>query len=142
MRGHLARLVAVVAVLAGVAVLPWPQCPDGMIVDAVYLDQGASPAMAVAGVNDHPQDTAALCTAHSASGAPARVADSSGGSGDVGGVLATCLTFLVAVLAVIAGLSPCWLRSFVRLHAPRPGARVCTIGLRAPSLAQLRVLRT
>jgi hypothetical protein len=148
------RLVAVVAVLVGVAVWQGPQCPNGMIADAAYLTHDASPpmavaagqhcalAMAMAGVSDHPQDTAALCTAPSARGALPLVADSSGSFGDMGVVLATCLVFLVAVLAAVAGLSPWRLRSVVRRHAPGPGVRVCTIAVRAPSLAQLRVLRT
>ncbi len=125
-----------------------------MIVGAAYLTQGASPAMAVvasedwgvamvmAGVNGHPQDTAAQGTAHSALCAHARVGGSPSSSGDMGSVLATCLAFLVAVLAVIVGLYPSWLRTFVRIHAPGRGARVCAIAVRAPSLSQLCVLRT
>ncbi|MGH3997802.1 MAG: hypothetical protein ACRDTJ_10105 [Pseudonocardiaceae bacterium] len=152
--GRLARLVAVVAVLAGLAVLQAPQCTDGMIAGAGYLTQGASPAMAVVarqdlgvamvmtGVNRHPQGTAAQGTAHSALGAHAGVGGSPSRSGDMGGVLATCLAFLVAFLVVIVGLYPSWLRTFVRIHAPGHEARVCAIAVRAPSLSQLCVLRT
>ncbi len=126
-----------------------------MIADAAYLTPGASPAMAVvagqdcglamamAGVNDHhPQDNAALCTAHRAPGALARVGGRSAGCGGMGGVLATCLAFLVTVLTALTGLNPSWLRTSVRLHAPGPRAMVHAIAVRAPSLARLRVLRT
>lgn len=124
-----------------------------MIVDAAYPTHGASPPMAVTAgqdcglamamteVNDHPQDTAALCTPHHAP-ALARVGGSSSGSGDMGGVLATCLAFLVTVLTALAALYPSWLRTFVRLHTPGAVVRVWAIAVRALSLGKLCVLRT
>ncbi|MGH3944273.1 MAG: hypothetical protein ACRDSI_04390 [Pseudonocardiaceae bacterium] len=136
------------------AVLQAPQCPDGMIADTAYLTQGAGSALAVVasadwgvamvmtGVDGHPQDTAGQGTAPSALGAHAGVGGSPFSSGDMGGVLAICLAFLVAVLAVIAVLYPSWLRTFVRMHAPGRGARVCAIAVGAPGLLQLCVLRT
>ncbi|MGH7747517.1 MAG: hypothetical protein ACREQ5_22575 [Candidatus Dormibacteria bacterium] len=132
-------------------VLQWPQCPDGMIAEAVYLTPGASPSMAVAAgqdcglammmtrVDDHPQGTAA---SHHAPGALARVGGNASGSCDMGGVLATCLAFLVTVLTALTALNPSWLRSVVRLNAPGPGVTVWAIAVRAPTLGQLCVLRT
>lgn len=109
---------------------------------AVTAGQDCGLAMAMTEVNDHPQDSAALCTPHRAPGSLARVGGSSSGSGDMGGVLATCLAFLVTVLTALAALYPSWLRSVVRLHAPGPGVRVWAIAVRALSLGQLCVLRT
>lgn len=134
------RLVAVVAVIAGLVLLQAPRCTDGMVA-GMSMAAGASPAMivgtshddgaplAIDGVPGHPQDAAAVA------------ADESG-SGGMGSVLATCLAFLVLVLVAVAGLASGGLRAVVRVRPAGLVAMVRTIPLRAPSLAQLCVLRT
>lgn len=68
--------------------------------------------------------------------------DGSPGSPGQGGMLAACLAFIVAVVAVIVGLRPPWLRTFVPVLMSRRAVVVRTVHPRAPSLAELCLLRT
>ncbi|MGH3908574.1 MAG: hypothetical protein ACRDTE_30970 [Pseudonocardiaceae bacterium] len=151
--GQLARLVAVLAVLAGLVLLHSPHCTDGMSAlphlaassgTATTAVCGSSAAMTEAG--SRPAQMAhqlpAVCPAAGAAGAVAAAAGTSPGSGGMGGVLAICLAFIVAVLATVAGLWPSWQQ--VALVA-QPYKRTVAIGAvipRAQSLAELCLWRT
>ncbi|MGH4016122.1 MAG: hypothetical protein ACRDSL_19805 [Pseudonocardiaceae bacterium] len=159
-RAYLARLVAVAAVLAGLALAHGLQCTDGMTA-AMHAAPGASmavgtaqdcgsPAAAMAAVDGYvpervaPADTSdrltALCTVPG--GAVALAGDNTPGSRGLGGVLATCLAFIVAVVAAVVALRPTGPRRIVRmLRSVRLAVNRAAL-LRAPSLAELCLLRT
>jgi hypothetical protein len=138
------RLVAVVAVLIGVVVLQGPRCSDGMIAAMALGIHAASPVaadvpaadcgptMTMTAVITSPQHTAARCTADHPPGDPARGASHSSGLDDPRGVLGSCLALVVTVLAAIAAVDLRWIRS---------KTRVCAVGLHAPNLTQLCLLR-
>ena len=128
------RLVAVIAVLVGLALLHSPRCADGMIATGSMAHSGGS-GMAAGGVQGCADPVAAANT-------PVRTGNSLPGAGDMGGILATCLTFLVMVLVAISVLCPAWLRIVVTRRVPERRAMIRPIWLQAPSLAELCVLRT
>lgn len=159
-RGPLARLVVVVGVLAGLVFAHGLQCTDGMTAMAIKqvatsgmalsaAQDGAAPAV-MAGVASHsPDDVAAAGAAHQvaavagAAGVFALVGERSPGSHGLGGVLAACLVFIVAVVAMIVGLRPSLLRIFVAVLMFGRGRRVIrVVAPRSPSLAELCLLRT
>lgn len=130
------RLVAVVAVLAGVLLALGLRCTDGMMAEMPMVHGTNS---MVVGAK---QDGAHLAAMAAGASLLAHVEASSPASSGMGGVLATCVALLVMVLVAVAGLRPAWLRIFVQARAPGRVAMICAIGLRAPGLAQLCVLRT
>ncbi|MEU0470700.1 hypothetical protein ABZ215_42465 [Amycolatopsis sp. NPDC006131] len=159
-RGYLARLVAVVAVLAGLVLAHGLQCNDGMTVmhaasgasmaaDATH-DCGAA-AVTAAAVDvvspesippvEASQRLADRCTA-SHTRAVVLAAGSSPGSHGLGGLLATCLAFIVAVVAALVGLRPTGLRGIVPMLRSARVAMMRAALPRAPSLAELCLLRT
>lgn len=128
-RGSLARLVVVIGVLAGVVFAHGVQCTDGMTTMAVK--QVASSSMALGAGQD------------AAPAVIAFVGDSSPGSHGPGGVLAACLMFIVAVVAVSVGLRSALFRIFVAVLTFGGGRRVFrVVAPRAPKLAELCLLRT
>jgi hypothetical protein len=145
-RGFLARLVAVVAVLAGVVLVQGLQCAGGMSGMHVASGMTCSHPVAMDSVDGHfTQETVTSAEADQlptsgcavASGATDSHLDSDG----LGGVLAACLAYLVAVVAAMTGLRPIMLRCVDRLrfvHAPT----IRRVLSRAPSLAELCLLRT
>lgn len=159
-RGCLARLVVAVGVLAGVVFAHGVQCTDGMSAMAIKQVASSSTALGavqdgavvavMAGVAGHsPGDLAAAGAAHQVTAVPgeagvmALVGDSSPGSHGLGDVLAACLVFIVAVVAVSVGLRPSLLRIFVAVLMFGRGRRVIrVVAPRAPSLAELCLLRT
>ncbi|MFI7676315.1 hypothetical protein [Actinophytocola sp. NPDC049390] len=154
-RGRLARLVAVLAVLAGLAVAVGLQCTDGM---AMPMAHGATSAGASAPCGSqadmtasHPEasgmpaDTgqlAAACPVLGAAVALANADEGSSRSGGLGGVLATCLAFILAVVAAMAVLRPSHFRGVVRMLRPARVAVTRALRPQAPSLAELCLLRT
>lgn len=138
-RGQLARLVAVLAVLAGVAFAVGLQCTEGMAMpmahgmgqvethiacDFAASHEGSSTEMRVA---------AAPCAAESGG-----MLDHQG----LGGTLATCLALLFAVVAAVAALPPSRLR---RLMTASRRVRVVVapaVWSRTPRLEELCLLRT
>ncbi|MFJ8814827.1 DUF6153 family protein [Amycolatopsis thermoflava] len=143
-RGHLARLVAVLAVLAGLVLLHSPHCTDGMSAmphlsasagSATMTDAGSQPAAMVG-------QFSAVCPAIEAEGAGVVAVGSSHGSDGMGGLLATCLAFIVAVLATLLGLRPSWRAVGLMARLPERVARIRAVLPRAPSLAELCLLRT
>jgi hypothetical protein len=60
----------------------------------------------------------------------------------LGGMLATCLAFIVAAVAAVAGLRPSGRRSIVGALEAARVAVIRTAQPRAPNLAQLCLLRT
>ncbi|MGH3927062.1 MAG: hypothetical protein ACRDTT_30045 [Pseudonocardiaceae bacterium] len=160
-RGYLARPVAVVGVLAGLVLGNGVQCTDDMT--AMAIEHVASSGMAVGAAQDDAAPAAkarveryfsdqataaeptlqitAVCVVPGAAAVSPLAGDGSPGSPGQGGVLA-CLAFIVAVVAVIVGLRPPWLRTFVLVLMPRRAAVIRTVHPRAPSLAELCLLRT
>jgi hypothetical protein len=135
MRGHLARFVAVLAVLAGLALAVGLQCTDGTAAMPMDMAGAAvecgSPSMVAEQAGHHVVD-------------PCLPADASGASGfdGLGGVLATCLAFIIAVVAAAVLLRP--LRAsgvFKALQLVRVSV-FTALRPRAPSLAELCLLRT
>ncbi|NNH70579.1 hypothetical protein HLB23_12020 [Nocardia uniformis] len=133
-RGVSARLLAVLAALAGIALVHGLQCEDGMPVP-VSMSHSMTHSVETVGAADGPMD-------HLVTGALDAVENVIGAPMTLGGLLAACL---VAILAW-------WSASALRM--PRPIAAVaCPIRAgprratrtalpRAPTLAQLCVLRT
>ncbi|MCI2420640.1 hypothetical protein MOQ72_24620 [Saccharopolyspora sp. K220] len=141
-RGPLARLVAVLTVVAGLALLHTPQCADGM-----------TPAVHMAAAVDHmgsapcPASVAASADAagvHDQHLGTAIVASHAGGE-DVAsfhsGMLMSCLALLIVALGMLAILRRPDMSVVMRLREtgvpatrPNPTPR--------PNLAQLCVLRT
>jgi len=161
-RECLARFVVVVGVLAGLVLGHGVQCTDGMTAMATEhvaslgmalgaAPDGAAPA-AMVGVERHfPDDVTAANPAHkvtavSVVAGAAAVSPLAGGgpfgSHGLGGRLAACLAFIVAVVAVIVGLRPAWLESFVPVLMSGLAAVVRIVHPGGPSLAELCLLRT
>lgn len=162
-RGYLARLVAVVGVLAGLVLANGVYCTDGMIA-TMATEHVASSGMAVGTAQDrtapaakvrverHSSDhltaaepthrVTAVCAVPGAAGVLAFAGQGSPGAPGQGGVLAACLAFIVAVVAVIVGLRPGWLRVFVAVLMSGPATVIRIVQSRAPSLAELCLLRT
>jgi hypothetical protein len=155
-RGHLARLVAVLAVLAGLVLLHSPHCTDGMSAlphlaasvgsgtasatascgsSARMLEAGSQPATMV-------DQLAAVCPVVGAAGVGTVAAGSSHGADGMGGLLATCLAFIVAVLATLLGVRPSWQQVGLVARLSERAARIRAVVPRAPSLAELCLLRT
>jgi hypothetical protein len=147
-RGHLARLVVVVAVLAGLGLAVGLQCTGGM---AMPMAQGASSADVVmscgslkpAASSDHDVPgnmghrgtTCAMPAAFAGNG--------SMGSHGLGGVIATCLVFFLAVVAAVATLlRPGGFATISRMPRSVPVAAIRDVRPRALSLAELCLLRT
>lgn len=149
-RGHRARLVVAVAVFLGLALAVGFQCASGMATAASAPQRCAAqvPMASAPGVSPEraepmvigPQ-VAAACVAPVAAGG-AGAGDGSPGSQGLGGVLMICLTFIVAVVAAVAGLRPTGPRSVVRMVRSAPVLVIRVIQPRAPSLAELCLLRT
>jgi hypothetical protein len=152
-RGHLARLVAVLAVLAGLVLLHSPHCTDGMTTMphlAASVGSGTATAAASCGssatmteAGNQPATMAARPAAVCpAAGVGAVAVGSSHGSDGVGGLLATCLAFIVAVLAALLGVRPFWRQVGLVARLSDCATRIRAVVPRAPSLAELCVLRT
>jgi hypothetical protein len=159
-RSYLARLAVVVGVLAGLVLANGMQCTDGMTAMALEhvassstmlgAAQDGAVAGVMAGVASHsPDDLTAAETAHQVTAVPhaagvfAPVGDGSPGSHGLGGGLAACLVFIVAVVAGIVGLRPWLLRIFAAVLMFGRGRRVIrVVAPRAASLAELCLLRT
>jgi hypothetical protein len=151
-RGYLARLVAMVAVLAGLALAHGLQCTDGMTVMpagpgtgmpvGVHGD-GASAIARIDGVSMNgvaPVDTDQRHPdGHPAVFVPA--GDSTPGSTGLGGVLAACLAIIVAVVVAAAGSRPTGFRIVVRMLRSVRVPVASTALPRAPSLSALCLLR-
>lgn len=151
-RGHLARLVAVLAVLAGLVLLHSPHCTDGMTAmphlatsagsgtATAAISCGSSATMTEAGSQPATMahQLAAVCPAV----AGVVAAGSSHGSDGMGGLLATCLAFIVAVLATLLGLRPSWQQVALIARLSERVTRIRAVVPRAPSLAELCLLRT
>ena len=153
-RGHLARLVAVVAVLAGLALAVGLQCTDGMAMPMAHAatsataatDCGPPATMAADHRPGHvvPADTGpppAACPALDMAGTFASAHDGASGTHDLGGLLATCLAFLIAAVTAVAVLRPAVVRGVVRMLPPVRVAVIRAVRPRAPNLAELCVLR-
>lgn len=152
------------AVLAGLGFAVGLQCTDGMATGMasampmpMSIAHGANSANSTAGAFDSPTtmaaspadrrmapaDTDLLTATSSAPVAAFAVApDDSPSSSGLGGVLATCLAFILAVVAAVATLRPGRLRSVARLLRPARATVIRALRPRAPSLAELCVLRT
>ncbi|MGW5051410.1 hypothetical protein [Actinokineospora sp. NPDC004072] len=160
-RGRLARLVVALAVLAGLGLAVGLQCTDGMATGMTMAmpmahgansagtvrDCGSSAAMTASHVSERvaPAETSQLtvpCAAPGAAGAFILVEGDAPGSGGLGGVLATCLAFILAVVAAVVALRPGHVRSIVRMLRPVRVVVIRAIRPRSPSLAELCVLRT
>lgn len=160
--GHLlARLVVVVGVLAGLVLVHGVQCTDGMTAMATEHVANSSMAAgsiqhgttaATAGIEHHsPDDITAAHAAHRVTAAytltaATAVSPLAGvntlGSHGLCGWLAGCLVLMVAVMAIIVGLRPVWLRIFASGLTSRRAALIHTVHPRALSLTELCLLRT
>lgn len=135
-RGPFARLMAVLTVVAGLALLNTPQCADGMtpVVHVIADHTAASGSMAM----DH-EGSAAV--EHPLTAPDQAVATTPSPVGLGTSALMTCLTLLILTLAVLVILRrpeiPLGVWFFDR-HAP-PSRRRRVL---RPNLAQLCVLRT
>lgn len=146
-RGYLGRLVVVTAVLAGLVLLHSPACADSMMpamamaphpsttslpaLDMSRMEtpteMGAAPEAAPTAVAHHPVDPRGAVS----SGPPNDAPDD--GRGGAGGVLATCLVFIVAALAALRSTRPSADLSAITVlrvdarprcaRGPRPGSR-------------------
>jgi hypothetical protein len=143
-RGHLARLVAVLAVLAGLGYAVGLQCTGGMTTDMVMAHGTTSTDTVVA--CQSPLATSNTVEHADTRQCPAPVfavaADDSSSFDGLGGVLATCLAFLIAVVAAVATLRPGHLRGVGGMSRP---VRMTVLRAGRPqplTLAELCVLRT
>jgi hypothetical protein len=167
-RGHIARLVAVVAVLAGLLWLHSLPCADGMTADDAmthgpntlgHSDVGAAfgPAidmtMNITGCA-HPATASAPMPAMATTIGTAiatvthtawagLVGQHSPDPDGTGGALATCLLFIVAALGTLVGLlrAGTLLVATVQLTRARPGAAARAALMHPPRLSELCVLR-
>ena len=126
----LARVVAVVGVLAGVVLALGMSCPHSMTA-VMATEHVAASGMAIGTTQDY---TAAVAMASARDGLPHCPSQH--------GVLGACLTFIVAAIAVFARRRTGALRIFVPISMSRRPTVIRTAGLRAPSLAELCLLRT
>ncbi|MCE7004578.1 DUF6153 family protein [Kibdelosporangium philippinense] len=121
-RGSLARLVAVIAVLVGVVLMHGLQCSDDMT--GMHSDGGAG-------------------MVHEHSATPANDHDPGPADSDgLGGMLMTCLAFIVVIVTAMVGLRLVGLVNLDRLIRAVRAARAGMTLPRGPSLAQLCLLRT
>ncbi len=153
MRGRLARFVAVLVVLAGVALAVGLQCADGIAIPMAHAASadaamacGSPAAVASSPVPEHVASVdsgqlTAVCAATGTAGFFVLVQGGSPDSGGVGGVLAACLAFILAVVAAVAALRPGPLRGVGQLLRPARVAVSRAVRPRAPSLAELCLLR-
>lgn len=120
---------------------------SGIVVGAAQ--DGAAPAV-MAGVERHFPDAVIAADADPQVTAVRGVPDTAGvlavaghGSPGLGGGLVACLAFIVAVAAVMVGLPHAWLPIFGPVLMSGRGHRLIrTVAPRAPSLAELCLLRT
>jgi hypothetical protein len=138
-RGHLARLAAVLAVLAGLVLAVGLQCTDGsmaaMPMNAASVSMKCGVPATMEGPAEHWMTNA--CPA----GTAAHVLGTSDFDG-LGGVLATCLAFIVAVAAAVVSFRPGGLHGVVRMVRSLRVVAMRAVQPRAPSLAELCLLRT
>ncbi|GAB3671630.1 hypothetical protein REH65_33025 [Saccharopolyspora sp. ID03-671] len=141
-RGFLARLVAVLTVIAGLALLHAPQCTDGMtpVIDmttaAEHVASDSSHAMA-AGTIDASNTNAGVQDRHLGDGA--RVDD--GMTAMPKNVLMSCLALLIVIVGLLAILRRPEMRVVLRLIGSSVSAPRAPPPL-PPSLIQLCILRT
>lgn len=149
-RGYLTRLVAVLAVLAGLVMLLSPRCADGMIADTPMAAGSSADMTAHPATGTHPtmDMTMPMTTDDGGSdvvsgpSTATATAEHSGSSRGMGGALAACLAFLVAALVASVRLARPD-RSGIGV-APRPSMRVlvdCLVPAARPDRATLCVLR-
>ncbi|WP_439659457.1 hypothetical protein ACSHWB_44990 [Lentzea sp. HUAS TT2] len=128
-RAHLARLVVVLAVLAGLALVVGAQCTDGMSmahdVNVVMTDGGHE----------------AVVERPVAAGEPAALARDMAGGSDMGGVLAVCLMIIAAVVSIVAVLRLPGVRGLATVVRPACATLAAAFLPQAPSLAKLCLLR-
>ncbi|SEP53343.1 hypothetical protein [Amycolatopsis saalfeldensis] len=142
--------MAVLAVLAGLVLLHGQHCADGMsamphgavsVTSETGTASCASATMADTGSRSTTMLTE-VCPAGASAGVVARAAGMPLGSGGMGGVLATCLAFIVAVVSTLLGLRPSWRPVAVAAWLSGRVVRIRAVRPRAPSLAELCLLRT
>lgn len=141
-RGTLARLVAVLAVVAGFALLHAPQCDDGMI-SAANMASVDAPTMSAMITVDHTDSSAAghgfQTIAIGSNSAAAQVADEDGRSHHA--ALMGCVALLITMVGFVVLL----LRPVIplgRLIPERCWPQVSSRVPRPPNLTALCVLRT
>jgi hypothetical protein len=138
-RDRLVRLVVVVAVLTGLVLTLGLQCTDGMST-GMHTSLGTSTALDTRSHGGDFAVDARAAVAHADLLASPMTGSSD--SRDTGGLLATCLAFIIAVAAAVVVLRPTGWATTVRLLDTMRGAVVRAVVPWAPSLAQLCVLRT
>lgn len=140
-RGSLARLIAVLTVVAGFALMHAPQCADGMM-PAVHLTATADQAvsdMAGMGPVHGPGNHDSSAVTPSAAADTIHVTNDDESTGE--SLLMTCLTLLVTMLGALVLLRRSLIPLGTRiLRRSGPQAQPCA-PLR-PSLIQLCILRT
>lgn len=140
-RGPLARLIAVLTVVAGFALMHAPQCVDGMTPTAHLVTAGGHAMSGMAGM-DHPDGSGGVGPRAVMSATTAdTVQVTSGDESTSGSVLMTCLALLVTMLGAVVLLR----RSLFPLgtHILRwSGVPVRPREPLRPSLIQLCILRT
>ncbi|OZM76558.1 hypothetical protein CFP66_40340 [Pseudonocardia sp. MH-G8] len=151
-RGLLARLVTLVAVVAGLVVLIAPLCSDGMSMtmahathasaaDSIGASQDPEPVHPSVGYSC-PAGVAELDVVQCGAGTTSP-SSSAAGSPIPGGTLLACVAFAIAVLAVAFGLRPpCSVRAVVLWRAAEERRRLLGRPTRRPALVELCVLRT
>ncbi|MFE6615931.1 hypothetical protein [Amycolatopsis sp. NPDC057786] len=147
LRGQLARLIAALAVFAGLAFAVGLQCTEGM---AMPMAHGMASAETHT-ICDSAAVAASQATGHGTSSSEMRVAvpcaAESGGTldhRDLGGTLATCLAFVFAVFAVVAAvaaLPPSRLRGLVTAFRREYAVVSRAVWSRTPRLEELCLLR-
>lgn len=153
MRGQLARLLAVLVALAGLAFAVGLQCTEGMAMPMAHGMGAAETFIAC----DSAVSPASLDPGHRASAgtqvsiplstprAVQMVTAGDGGSSDhqgLGGTLATCLAFLFAVVAAVATLPRARLRGLVTTSRRVRVVLSRAVWSRTPRLEELCLLRT
>jgi hypothetical protein len=142
----LARLVAVVAVLASLTLAHGFPCTEDMAT-AMSTNSGMSTSAAQHSdvpatiATDSSGDLTALSTVPVAMGVFASAYEDALDSTGLGGVLATCLVFILVVVAAVVALRPSRLQGIVRMLRPARVAVKRAVRPRALSLAELCVLR-
>lgn len=148
-RGQLARLLAVLVALAGLAFAVGLQCTEGMAMPMAH-GMGAAETFiacdsAVSPASLDPGHRASAGTQVSTPRAVQMVTAGDGGSSDhqgLGGTLATCLAFLFAVVAAVATLPRARLRGLVTTSRRVRVVLSRAVWSRTPRLEELCLLRT
>lgn len=125
------------AVLTGLLLVHRPHCADAMVANSgIPISAASASSVTMTGVVSCPADAASRVAAGRSADSVVDMA------GCMDGLLASCLAFIVAALASLLGLRLSWRQIAVTARRPHCAPRIPVVVPRAPSLADLCLLRT